>query len=189
MKRRRARVLVACAALLPLPALAGTITYEFTVTGDAANPPSAGPLTATGTVSFDSAELGTPGTQTGPDLITGLSFDWDGQTYTTADAGTGTLFTQSSGQFGYLVFGSDCSADPSCNDSSSFKSSPNWAVTFGPALGTGGLFLYSNGVPNDDYTGQVQYQLLPTPIPGAAWLMLSALVGLGALAYRPRQAR
>ena len=107
---------------LALAAQAEAITYDFTVTGDAANPPATGPLTASGTVSFDSSELGAPGSMlSGAGLITQLSFNWNGQRYSILNAGSGSVYTNSSGQFGGIIFGSDCNG-ASCDPMPSFDS-------------------------------------------------------------------
>lgn len=91
-------------ALTTVPAFAIPVYYDFSVTVPSG---PLGPVTANGTFSFDSSIIPSLGGQvSGPNLLTDLSFTWNGISYDETTANTGSLKFGVGGNLEDLMFGS-----------------------------------------------------------------------------------
>jgi hypothetical protein len=135
--------------------------------------------TASGTFAFDSGTIPSGGgTVGGTNLLTALSFRWDGITYDASTANTGWLTFNSKGHLTFFTFGDDCIA-LACTVNSP---STDWLASPG-AVG----FVYSDGGPFG--FGKVSYSLVTSvPEPATAALFGLALI-LGILSLRMRDRR
>lgn len=129
---------VTASALCSLTSLvqAAPITYDFTVTGTSG--PMAG-QSSSGSFTFDSSVIPVGGgnvSQTG--LLTDLSFTWDGFSYTEANANTGALNFDASGQLILALFGSNCGGG-SCSAS---VNTNDWFFRWGTDGALANLFTY-----------------------------------------------
>jgi PEP-CTERM motif len=147
--------------------------YDFSV--DATSGVLSGDA-ASGMFSFDSGTIPSGGgTVGGTNLLTALSFRWDGITYDASTANTGWLTFNSTGQLTFFSFGDDCVA-LACTVNSP---STGWVVSPG-AVG----FVYSGGGPFG--FGKVSYSLVTSvPEPATTALFGLALL-LGILSMRIR---
>jgi hypothetical protein len=179
----RNTALVAAAFILLVGASAASatpITYDFTVTA------TDGPLNGTvahGSFSYDSSSI-TPGAiNNATELLTALSFSWNGMAYNQTTANTGRLEFDASGDLLGGVFGSDCIAG-GCSVSSIVSATEFYLVPT-----SGGSFLYAIPGTNRVFGGTVTALALVVPAPEPTTLTLLA-VGLGygpavaALAFR-----
>jgi hypothetical protein len=150
-----------------------SIRYDFRV--DATSGVLSGD-TASGNFTFDSGTIPSGGGIVGgTNLLTALSFSWDGITYDASTANTGWLAFNSKGDLTFFSFGNDCiSLACAINTPST-----DWLVS----PGTVG-FVYSEGGPFG--FGKVSYSLVTSvPEPATAALFGLALI-LGVLSLRTR---
>jgi len=153
-----------------------SIMYDFRV--DATSGVLSG-ATASGNFTFDSSSIPSGGgTVGGTNLLTALSFRWDGITYNSNTANTGWLTFNTKGHLTFFTFGDDCIA-LACTVNSP---SADWLAS----PGAGG-FVYSGGGPFG--FGKVSYSLVTSvPEPATAALFGLALI-LGILSLRIRDRR
>ena len=153
-----------------------SIMYDFRV--DATSGVLSGD-TASGNFTFDSGTIPSGGGTAGAtNLLTALSFRWDGITYNASTANTGWLTFNSKGHLTFFSFGNDCIA-LACTVNSP---STDWLASPG-AVG----FVYSDGGPLG--FGKVSYSLVTSvPEPSTTSLFALALV-LGVLSLRIRAHR
>jgi hypothetical protein len=175
-------------------ASASIVTWDFTATA------TAGPLSGTsasGSFSYDSSILTDQGaTYYQPNILTSLSFTWQGVSYDTTN--TATPFIASglfnppltsaqfaaldpSEQFGSIMFGNDC-APTACliNDSNP----QDWFISINKTWNVV-QFGYTDGT-NSYIFNNIDYSYVaPVPLPASAWLLLTALLpGAGLLLRR-----
>jgi PEP-CTERM motif len=150
-----------------------SIRYDFRV--DATSGVLSGD-TASGNFTFDSGTIPSGGGIVGgTNLLTALSFSWDGITYDASTANTGWLAFNSRGDLTFFSFGNDC-ISLACTINTP---STDWLVSPG-AVG----FVYSDGGPFG--FGKVSYSLVTSvPEPATAALFGLALI-LGVLSLRTR---
>jgi len=153
-----------------------SIMYDFRV--DATSGVLSGD-TASGNFTFDSGTIPSGGGTAGAtNLLTALSFRWDGITYNASTANTGWLTFNSKGHLTFFSFGDDCIA-LACTVNSP---STDWLASPG-AVG----FVYSDSGPLG--FGKVSYSLVTSvPEPSTTSLFALALV-LGVLSLRFSRAR
>jgi hypothetical protein len=152
-----------------------SIMYDFRV--DATSGVLSGD-TASGNFTFDIGTIPSGGGTVGTtNLLTALSFRWDGITYNASTANTGWLTFNSKGHLTFFSFGDDCTAS-ACTVNSP---STDWLASPG-AVG----FVYSDGGPLG--FGKVSYSLVTSvPEPATAALFALALIlGVLSLRIRPR---
>jgi hypothetical protein len=169
-----ATVLLACP---PLGAQAALLTYDFTVTATSGS--LAGDV-GSGSLSFDSSLLAVANTNNAqPGLLTDLSFTWGGTTYNASTANTGQISTSTVNHIALVEFGNDCSTG-GCTASSAVPNS--WWFAYSPGLETG-QFAYADSA-GSYVSSEVTWTPVPTPLPAAGWLLLSAVLLLGVV-FRP----
>ncbi len=181
MKTFIGTVLLAAITAAPVAANADTITYDFTVTGS--TPPVFGPpppttpvsgLTIDGTFSVDPS-IAPSASDPFPDVLTGLDFTWNGSTFTPGNA----VGYFNAYQNIYLI-GDNCSIGACIVNKDDAN---DWDIYLEPtgreSPSYSGGFNYSYGAPT---AGAIYYgdaTASPVPLPATAWLLLSALGGLG----------
>jgi hypothetical protein len=152
---------------LPFAAQATSVSYDFTVTATAG---SLAGDTATGSLSFDDSLLAVPNTNIAQsNLLTSLSFDWNGTSFNALTANTGQISSGAAGQLALVAFGDNCSA----NGCTANAADPNdWFITYNFANGIG-RFGYADSA-GSYVSSDVTFSPAPTPLPSAIWLFVSA---------------
>jgi hypothetical protein len=155
---------------------AAPVTYDFTVT--ASNGPLDGDV-ETGSFSYDSSIVPSRGGFViQPDLLTNLSFTWDGITYNTSNASAGALGFSGAGSLAVVLMGTSCDhVEGSCGAGGGADSwlIEGYGVDSGFSYGTpASPFLWNGTVSFSPALGNVE---LPEP----STLSLCGLGFIGAL--------